>query len=212
MEDVDVASQQLRSNSLTGECRYVAFLDIMGFKDKVARNTHDSILKDLRDLSEFISSIMAYNTNFAMFSDSLLFFTDGENQDEIVTLAELLKKVMCYATSRGIPLKGAIAKGTFTADMSKQLYFGQPLIDAYLLEEDAVVYGIIAHHTIEKEAMELEWLFADKSIQLKGGSSRHFVLRWYEKKDEVRNALSAIRMSVSSSPRRYIDNTLKLLD
>ena len=57
--------------------RFVAFLDIMGFKDRVARNPHDEILSSLTNLSSFISSIIDKNENifYTMFSDSLIFYT-----------------------------------------------------------------------------------------------------------------------------------------
>ena len=44
----------LRKGELTAT-RYVAFLDIMGFKDRVARHSHNEILTELQDLSVYIS-------------------------------------------------------------------------------------------------------------------------------------------------------------
>ena len=41
--------------------RFVAFLDIMGFKDRVARNEHNEILKELELFQSNISQYVSYH-------------------------------------------------------------------------------------------------------------------------------------------------------
>lgn len=206
-------SSSLAERHLTAE-RYVAFLDIMGFKERVARNDHKVILSELQDMSEFISTLLKGESNitFVMFSDSFLFFTEQEDKEELRRLVELLAGVMNHAIENKIPIKGVVARGTFTVDIAKQLYFGQPLIDAYGLEENIVLYGIVVHHTLEKEARTMTDWFVDEDTPLKNGNSKHYLLNWWRGNEEsVKEKLNAIRETVSDSPRRYIDKTLDLI-
>ena len=128
--------------------RFVAFLDIMGFKDKVARHNHDEILQDLRGISDFLSQQhpKEQGINYAMFSDSLLFYTDNNSKEQLKSLCNIVKELLIYATDIKIPFKCPISKGILTADSKKQLYFGQPLIDAYLIGEEILIilknYGL----------------------------------------------------------------------
>ena len=52
--------------------------------------------------------------------------------------------------SMQIPIKGVIAQGIFSYDKENELYFGKPLVDAYLLHEELKYYGIVVHNTAEK--------------------------------------------------------------
>lgn len=192
--------------------RFVAFLDIMGFKDKVARHNHDEILQDLRGISDFLSQQhpKEQGINYAMFSDSLLFYTDNNSKEQLKSLCNIVKELLIYATDIKIPFKGAISKGILTADSKKQLYFGQPLIDAYLIGEEILIYGVVAHHTIENDAKDIDDGFINKDVPLRSGHSCHYILNWYREEEKVKNALTRIREDVSGTPRRYIDNTLAL--
>ena len=117
----------------------------------------------------------------------------------------------------GIPLKGAIARGMITCDSSKQLFFGQALIDAYLLEESIQYYGLLAHHTVEEYAIELSSkLYRNVSAPLKSGAVGHYELMWYsngqQSLEDIKEWLTNIRHTVSDSPRKYIDNTLNVIN
>ena len=120
-------------------------------------------------------------------------------------------ELLMYSTEKRIAFKGAISKGNLTADSGKQLYFGQPLIDAYLLSEEILMYGVIIHHTVEKDIDSHSVLFVNKKVPLRTGQSYHYIINWFENKGRAQNALNIIREDVSGSPRRYIDNTLWLM-
>lgn len=207
-------ASSLMNRALTAD-RYVAFLDIMGFKDRVARRGHDEILNELQQFSEYISSNLkgTPDITFVMFSDSFLFFTEHNHASALKQLVSLLAGVMNHAISHRIPIKGVLAKGTFTVDIAKQLFFGQPLIDAYGLEENLVIYGIAIHHTLEKEAKNMPEWFVDKDIPLKNGNSRHYILKWWDDVNPkiAEESLNAIRETVSDAPRRYIDKTINAI-
>lgn len=63
------------------------------------------------------------------------------------SLLTKVSKIIEKSISLGLPIKGAIAKGECTVSLSyKPFFFGQPIIDAYTLEEmwcSMVLYCII---------------------------------------------------------------------
>lgn len=224
--------------------RFVVFLDIMGFKERVARNTQESLYKELTDFNKDITTIINSNKNvkaeqtikqndssevtlikseeeddeilLAQFSDSIVIFTNGNTKENLLTISNVAKQIMISAIKREkpIPLKGALAEGDITCDMAKQLFFGQALIDAYLLEENIQYYGIVVHHSAEQSVKDcIVDIFKDNLIPLKSGKIRHYELVWYDDSyDVVKSGLDKIRLSVSDSPRKYVDNTNSIID
>lgn len=206
--------------------RFVAFLDIMGFKDRVARTNHAQLLEQLtnfnREITSYIGKYKNSEIQLAQFSDSIVLFSNDTTSISLQTLAEVTRGIMQTAINLQIPMKGAIAQGKITCDIPKQLFFGQALIDAYLLEENINYYGILVHHTAEKSVLKLidnKKIFKDIKAPLKSGKISHFELSWYindDNKDidlkKICSALKVIRQTVSDSPRKYIDNTLDVIN
>lgn len=206
--------------------RFVAFLDIMGFKDRVARTNHAQLLEQLtnfnREITSYIGKYKNSEIQLAQFSDSIILFSNDTTSISLQTLAEVTRGIMQTAINLQIPMKGAIAQGKITCDIPKQLFFGQALIDAYLLEENINYYGILVHHTAEKSVLTLidnKKIFKDIKAPLKSGKISHFELSWYindDNKDidlkKISSALKVIRQTVSDSPRKYIDNTLDVIN
>jgi hypothetical protein len=206
--------------------RFVAFLDIMGFKDRVARTHHNKLLAQLtdfnRDIISYIGKYPDTDIQLAQFSDSIVLFSNDTTLKSLKTIAEVTRGIMQVAIKQQIPIKGAIARGQITYDISKQLFFGQALIDAYLLEENIHYYGILVHHTAEADILNLGTtsIFKDVKAPLRSGNISHYELSWYvdnlsDKKlldlNEVSVALKNIRQAVSDAPRKYIDNTLDVI-
>ena len=166
--------------------RFVAFLDIMGFKDRVARTNHAQLLEQLtnfnREITSYIGKYKNSEIQLAQFSDSIVLFSNDTTSISLQTLAEVTRGIMQTAINLQIPMKGAIAQGKITCDIPKQLFFGQALIDAYLLEENINYYGILVHHTAEKSVLTLidnKKIFKDIKAPLKSGKISHFELSWY---------------------------------
>ena len=212
----------IESTDLTTTNRFVVFLDIMGFKNMVARQEHQEVLEKLQLLQKEISFYVGLhkhiNIQLAQFSDSIVLFSQDASSESFVALSDIAAAIMMTAIQQGIPLKGAIAKGKVTCDIPKQLFFGQALIDAYLLEENIKYYGVVVHHTAELDAKNDIQHFRDIKTYLKSGQISHYELNWYNKKlsgqEEqlsVEQCLAKIRQTVSDEPRKYIDNTLQII-
>ena len=149
--------------------RFVVFLDIMGFKDKVAHKEHVTVLEKLKSFQSRIASYVAQegnlNIQLTQFSDSVILFSADTRITSLNALASITTNVMISALELNFPLKGAIAKGKVTCDLQKQLFFGQALIDAYLLQEDVKSYSVLVHHSAEvpKKIQRKAEIFQQKS-------------------------------------------------
>jgi hypothetical protein len=222
MPDLEQNNQQpLVDDKAITASRFVVFLDIMGFKDKVAHKDHGKMLEKLMSFQGKIASFVAQegnlNIQLAQFSDSIVLFSADTKIASLHALARITTNVMIAALGFNFPLKGAIAKGKVTCDLQKQLFFGQALIDAYLLQEDVKSYSVLVHHTAEVD-VKTRNQFREVHAYLKTGRIIHRELYWYggtdnneERVEQTKKELQRLRETVSNSPRVYIDNTLSMI-
>lgn len=220
--------------------RFVAFLDILGFKNKVMREPHERIYQELLSISnikELIEKTYKHQSRneilIVTFSDSIIVFSKDNSLDTFNQFVFAISYLFSYAINQKIALKGGIAYDKITINKAKQIYFGQPIIDAYYMEEDVNYLGVVAHSSIDKYITNItgnktfkELLFRCKT-NLKSGKITHLNLNWFKidvKKNENENEkkkdmismkkleLEEFYSSVSGSPRRYIDNTIDMID
>jgi hypothetical protein len=220
--------------------RFVAFLDILGFKDLIMRQEHDYIYKMLTALSNVRDTIETWggevtnehkgsNIYTASFSDSIIIFSKDDTPESFKTFCMSTMWLVAKAVENSIMIKGAIAHGQISINKSSQIYFGQPIIDAYLLEEDVSYLGIVAHNSIDQFLIKYDVgvnksLFED-FVPLKSGNIWHTNLNWFRQLTSSENNMTAdekiamitdqikkLRTNVSGSPRKYIDNTLKVIE
>lgn len=214
--------------------RYVAFLDIMGFKDMVARSTHEEIYTMMKRVDEvkktaenvkwgYGKEIMVKST---FFSDSIVLYTKDDTYDSLLTIFAIISSITNDLLTSSIPHKGALAFGKMTIDSSNSIFFGQPLIDAYLLQEELNLYCIVLHSTVEREMENqkiiLPKLFFNYLCPFKGGSSSHLMIppiytsspKVSDEKEvqALREGVKKLRHRTSGHIRKYIDNTEVYLD
>ena len=120
---------------------------------------------------------------------------------------------MNKSIDKNVPIKGVLSKGLITADFNQNIFFGQAIIDAYLLQEELKYYGIIITSIIEKEIindnLELpnRLIFREKT-PLKSGKIEYLNLSFY--KDITIDKLKELYHNVDGSPRIYVDNTIEM--
>lgn len=216
--------------------RFVCFLDIMGFKDMVMRNSHSEIYQMLEDLAKKrntldTTKVARYGQDLmktVSFSDTIVIFTKTDSQECLELLTFAVSWLFAKAIEKEIPMKGALSCGDMSININQQIFFGQPLIDAYLLQEDVSFYGIVLHDSAEKKLNEFgEDLlgyerYHDCLIPLKSGKIKHFILDWvvglnFEEEKEVAKSISLQLMrkhreKTSGAPRKYIDNTIEIIN
>jgi hypothetical protein len=212
--------------------RFVAFLDIMGFKDLVSRQPHSVVYDKLNLFYSFIKPIedLARNeTNsdlasqqrkvrMVIFSDSIMLVSRDETEESANQILSDISYVTMCAIEAKIPLTGAIAYGKQTADFPISLHFGQPLIDAYELQKQLQLYGTVLHHTTEQYLAELDILKKLENerifmyaVPMKTGKIRHYIVDWGQLYPKLATEFSQLYLSVSGKPRQYVDNTLEFV-
>ena len=218
------------------EKRFVCFLDIMGFKDMVMRNSHNEIYQMLEDLAKKrntldTTKVDRYEQNLmktVSFSDTIVIFTKTDSKECLELLTFAVSWLFAKAIEKEIPMKGAISCGDMSVNINQQIFFGQPLIDAYLLQEDVLFYGIVLHNSAERKLNEFgEDLlgyerYHDCLVSLKSGRIRHYILDWvvginFEVEKEIAknsalNLMKKHREKTSGAPRKYIDNTVEVIN
>lgn len=167
---------QEKNEEHTSESTYVAFLDILGFKELVTNNTHEelkhiynvviekSLDKVANGLEKGIldTQIFKADVNFLTVSDSIIIWTDDDSYASFVSIVISVWSAMAEFFIEGIPLRGSITMGPLTTRSTSRMknnggtlssvnIFGKSLVNAYKLESEQEWSGcIIDNKCIEK--------------------------------------------------------------
>src|ERR1700752_1315054 len=100
--------------------RFVAFFDIMGFKDLVARSRHEDVVKKLNLLKNTLKDLETIDhtlidslqieklqTRSVTFSDSIIFFSKGDTIQDACKIVIDSHTILSEAIENGIGIKGA---------------------------------------------------------------------------------------------------------
>jgi hypothetical protein len=250
---------------------HVAFLDILGFKDRVRRDGIDKVYGLVSELLQNMESTFSptmtrgwlendeshYFHNYAKvfnFSDTLILMPnmEGYREKQINLLNEMrqacpelqaglsteqlvdmnkenevvhifytsLRCLMISSANKGIPLCGATAFGEVILDEAKGILIGQPIIDAYELENRQNWIGIAFHPNTarykigESEPSPTMWSRRN-NVPMDGGKTEsHLVLEWFRDNNTslvnertIAN-LEEMRKHAPESAREKYDNTL----
>lgn len=206
--------------------RFVAFFDIMGFKDLVFRTDHEKVLELMEHLHASLSLIEKFyqeekretRIRGVLFSDSILFVSSDDSKNSLEEIIFIAEWVLKKSFESGIPIKGSIAVGKQTADFDKSIHFGVPIIDAFMLQDELLFYGVVIHDSVEKAytTQDLkEKLLIRYKAPFKSGRISHYVVDWrgYFKEDSHSAnwlpVFEALYKKVSGPPRIYVDNTIE---
>jgi hypothetical protein len=149
--------------------RYVAMIDILGFRDLVRKRPITDIATDVDQL--FSSSgdhAIGWSSlrpagrecgiaraGRAYFSDTILVWTapvrfeDEGHVAQVLAFSKTIADLVLHGFISGLPLRGAIAYGECLIDESKHLFVGQPIIDAHELEAQQEWIGVAIHPSAE---------------------------------------------------------------
>lgn len=209
--------------------RFVAYFDILGFKDYVFSNSTDEIHKMLINLNKILpndkdeeideSSILC-----TTFSDSIFIFTKSDSIAEFRNFIQFIRRFMRTSIRRNIPLKASIAYGEIVAYKDRKIFCGKPIVNAFLLQEDLQYMGIVVHHSVEdyiiKKSKYLnvryKSYFKEIETPFKYGYRNHlnidYTILALNTSAEMRAKVEKRKRITSGNPRKYIDNTLKIFD
>ena len=210
--------------------RFVLYLDIMGFKNFVLRSRHDEVFEKLTLLmreAKLQEDKDRYFVYVVSFSDSIIIFSRDDTYDSLRAVIALGKSLMTKAMQQAIPIKGAISHGYISTDKTNQIFCGQPIIDAFLFQEEHLhYYGVTFLHSFEKFIYGSPRLFSEINKEdniintiveidtpiKKGGFVTHLNLNWFAnlKGNEFNEIISKIKTTAGADGdiRKYIDNTI----
>lgn len=219
--------------------RFVAFLDILGFKDLVMRKSHDEIYEILNKISKtkkvlekapshekVIAKFGDAEISIVNFSDSIVIFSKNDDPGNFEYFLYAVRWLFSSSIKNGIPIKGGIAYGEISINKSEQIYFGQAIIDAYLIEEDVNYFGVTVHNSFDQfinqnidnlDMKTIENILFEEKTPLKCGNITHRNVNWFrliEHKniEDIKKVINSFKLNASGSPRKYIDNTLDILE
>ena len=215
--------------------RFVAYIDIMGFKDMVAREKHEDIYKLMIRMKERINFSERVDWSYekstfvrtTTYSDSIMIYSKDRTDNSLNSFLCTIASIIGDLFLEEIPFKGAVAFGKMTLDTKNSIFFGQPLIDAYLLEEELHFYGVVIHATAEKEIYNRRDEILSPRVFLqyypchfKNGISKHLtvfpmnaIIYENQKTESESNlyklleSINCLRHKTSGHLRKYIENT-----
>lgn len=130
------------------EERIVAFIDILGFANKISKSKNDEV--SLNKLCKAIHSIKDYikeaqdkldlpdTSNVTQFSDSVVISLKMEDSYQMLSIFQLLKKIQVNLIRENILLRGGIVKGQLIH--TNDILLGPGLVNAYYLESKCAQY------------------------------------------------------------------------
>lgn len=191
---------QFQTEWQTTSNRFVAYFDILGFKNLVLHNTHAEMLERFDILLKVVNGMQTMNaipmqphpnnkswTNGNIrefvFSDSIILFSEADDMNSALKIIIASAAVIIGSFAADLPLKGAIAHGEMTVDINRSLFYGKPLINSYLLHDELKMYGAIVHDSAEKKFDEYEllnspMLLLHHTCPLKEASVKHYINNW----------------------------------
>ncbi len=135
---------------------YIAFLDILGFKDIINKKSFNEVNKIFDNLLIIKQDIMNSSSIFNEFlnerglgnlfdnivlnimSDSIIIAIPARHMNSLAFVTEYCRRVQASFIKDGILIRGAITKGEFYS--KNEIMFGKGLIEAYLLQENEAIY------------------------------------------------------------------------
>ena len=179
---------------------YVAFLDILGFKDLIQTEDFDRILDvfkhiaDLSDLetvlhravdeddkSEEALKFRAYNVAlsglriYAM-SDSIVISSESgiDYSLDVLIDAVIMLQNRLYELDKPVLLRGAVSKGNYYCD--KSVAFGKGMVDAYLYQEHYSRYPrIIVSKDLSQEVTDKTYISSNDYNEIAEDSGKLFL-------------------------------------
>ncbi len=172
--------------------KYVAFLDILGFKDTLKSLKQCEAEEYIKNFSRVIYNIWNEN-NYKdvkgyVVSDSVIVYTMNVGEKSLINLIDLLSK-MCKEQFKqnNILIRGGLAKGEFEkieahelSTLSKGLIVGQAYVDAYLLEGTEKGIGIAISKEVYDDINNVGIIDIENIITFKSNNEDKYMLRFID--------------------------------
>lgn len=201
--------------------KYVAFLDILGFKNKLTSMSHNEVSRYIIDYSttafrqwenENISKLKGY-----IVSDSFIIYTEDISDSALNELVRVISDICKKQFSdNSILLRGAVAKGPFDkieakeiSSLQKGLIVGQAYVDAYLMEGTVKSTGIVLSKEVFEDLQNIGYYSNDLYVE-KIKKQSFFILRYLTLDFLLneKNMSKFVDLAIESNWRPHYYNTL----
>lgn len=217
--------------------KYVAFLDILGFKDRIRGLQPEEAKKLIRAFSQTIFDIFKKknsdkensdkeNSNDKIkgyiVSDSVILYSSDDSKDSLEALIKLTREI-CEKEfiENSILIRGAIEKGEFDKvpaeerlDLEKGLIVGEAYIKAYLVEDSGSVkaMGVILSEDVYEDIKDILDPNITKDIVEEKKDKKYYLLRYINVdflcKDNLKNFITFITLAKESKWLPHYYNTI----
>jgi len=148
---------------------YVAFLDVLGFTDLIARDERlDVVGRYVRAVKAAVPTARVTNgLRMVLFSDSIIISTKGDDPDALPPLLEACSRVFGALLGLEVPVRGAIAYGRFIRSVPGEgaaIVAGRPIIEALQWEREQDWVGISLAPSVLRRISGLEERCASRTI------------------------------------------------
>jgi hypothetical protein len=178
--------------------RFVAHIDILGMSTLVEQDA-EAAWNLLSGLVECLETVNGYELEFkdagarlnvpekvgsVMFSDTIVLFTIDDSDLSLRSLIVAVGALFHRALVKCVPVRAALAYGTFFINQPKSMYAGPALIEAYRHGESAQWLGIVACPSVVGRAAALGMTSDSKniivpwSIPVKTGTIEGYAVNW----------------------------------
>lgn len=208
--------------------KYVAFIDILGFKEKIKTSKQHEAVDFIRGFSSMLYRQWegcrvndAPDLNGFIVSDSIILYTNNTNPTGLILMIDFLINIYKQAfIEKGILLRGAIAKGDFDKipsysfdNLQKGLIVGSAYIEAYTLESSKKGALLIMKNNVKQDLHEYLPLISTVSIgKSEETKDELYSLRWADLDFILQreNLIKFIEMAKNSDWKPHYYQTLYL--
>ena len=200
--------------------KYVAFLDILGFKAKLKQLGHIAAKQYIGAFSSTAyhewERLNPQLLEVSIVSDSFIIYTKDTTRRALNELMTVIDRICKKEFSENkILIRGAIAKGEFDkmpavelSNLSKGLIVGQAYVDAYTMENTTKVAGVSLTEEVYADIGELQNQF--ECTEEKMSSTTNYIMRYldYEYLSNPENMRTYVNLAADSNWLPHYYNTL----
>lgn len=137
--------------------RYIAFLDILGFKDMIENLSHEEMIEFYQTIIEAKNDAIKHSTeriamqssvtpdtgiHAVLMSDSIIIYTEGDYWYNYVRIVLATQFITARAIRHGYTLRGAIGCGKVYINTTDDIaVMGKTFVDVYLRSEEQQWHG-----------------------------------------------------------------------
>jgi hypothetical protein len=218
---------------MESEKKFVAFFDIIGFKNWIDLEGSKEVFNYMRGYLDFIFKVslpgstanpdMTVNIagskiNYINFSDSIIYYSIDDSYESFEAIIRVCNDFMAIINGLNtkkfsILTKGAISHGDFFVDIDTRSFVGEALIKSYLLEKDINWLGLCFHHELTrldcyaKFAKEHPNLIVESLTPLLNSHPevRPYALNWADKSYNAGVSMNVKKVLSDSIERKKIE-------